>query len=143
MGRMAPTRKTPSRPRQHAPSASQMGRVLLMLENIQDQQKMLAEALGAFRSGVDVRFDEMEARLTRRLDVLEAVVREHSAMLKEHRTMLEEHGSMLMEHGRELCALRAELDRISRKLDHMASAAALEALEKRVAALEARVGIAQ
>jgi hypothetical protein len=90
--------------------------VQIMVEGVQDQVKLLAEGQTALRAELKEDLRQMEARLVARIEVLEMIVREHSAILKEHTA--------------ELRAIRMEMALLATKMQ-------VDALERRVAALEA------
>ena len=69
MSRVAVAKK--KKKKERAPSETQLGRVMVILENVQDQQRLLGEAFSSLREEMIRRFEELEARLTSRIEALE------------------------------------------------------------------------
>src|SRR5688572_26867942 len=70
------------------PSSDELGRVLILLEDIRAQNKMTIEAVEAGRRETSLEIQRLEARLTSRIEILEAVVRHHSEELRGIRSEL-------------------------------------------------------
>jgi DNA repair ATPase RecN len=100
------------------PSSEEFGRVLVLLEDIRAQNKATIEAVEAGRREISLEIQRLEARLTSRIEILEAVVRHHSEELRGLRS--------------ELASLKAAVMSLDAKVDR------LLALEARVSALERR-----
>lgn len=129
----------------HPPSETDMGRVILMLEQLRDDQKLMHEAINlrfdTLEAKVDRRFDQVEARLT----VLERTVAEHSrkidalrGMILDNREAIERNRREIEENRREIIAVKelaeknhAAIATVDRRL--------AESLEPRIATVEAKV----
>lgn len=99
-------------------SSDDFGRILVLLEDIRAQNKATIEAVEAGRRESSLEIQRLEARLTARIEILEAVVRHHSEELRGIRS--------------ELASLKATVATVETKVDR------LLALEVRVTALERR-----
>jgi DNA repair ATPase RecN len=100
------------------PLSDEFGRVLVLLEDIRAQNKATIEAVESGRRETSLEIQRLEARLTARIEILEAVVRHHSEELRGIRL--------------ELTALKATVNNLESKVDR------LLALEARVTAIERR-----
>jgi methyl-accepting chemotaxis protein len=121
-------------------------RVELKLEKIEGDLKLVLEVMhtgfASFRRDVQTHIDDLKARLS----LVEEIVRQNSRDITYVLTAIQEVGrtvqrntALMDEHTRELRDLRAAIDRIDDHLDEKAARAEVEAIEHRVAALEAEV----
>ena len=123
-----------SRKRQPKTSSTQMGRVLILLEEMREQNHATIEAVFSSEQRTNRRLEEIELKLTRRLDVLEVAVRMNSDEIRKNSEDIKKNSEDIERMSREIREMRGMLER---KADH----AALVALEQRVSALEKRVGL--
>ena len=73
-----------SRKRQPKTSSTQMGRVLILLEEMREQNHATIEAVFSSEQRTNRRLEEIELKLTRRLDVLEVAVRMNSDEIRKN-----------------------------------------------------------
>jgi chromosome segregation ATPase len=120
---MATRKRTTQKP----PSGTASGRVAILLEQIQEQNRATIEAVTSLGTSLRREISELRRDLTLRIEALEIAVRKNSEDIRKN-----------SEDIRKLQEQVAELTEVVRgKVDR----ADLEALALRVARLEARLGI--
>jgi predicted RNase H-like nuclease (RuvC/YqgF family) len=118
-----------------APSAAASIRGFgVVLERIESQMTAVLEAVTSSSERLDARIDLLEARLSQRISALEDVVRQHSQRI----SALED---VVRQHSERISSLENEVARLRHDFDHREERGRMEALEVRVAALEARLGL--
>ncbi len=123
-------------PRESSPPAAstETGRVLVLVEQMVEQNRATIEAVFAIDQKMGRRLEETEARLTRRLDALEGAVRLNSEGIKKNSEDIKKNSEDIQRMSGEIREMRTLLER-------KADQASLRDLEKRVSALEKRVGL--
>ncbi len=133
-------KKPVRRKRLRAPSDTAAGRVALLLEQIQEQNKATIEAVFAAEKRIRDDFGQRFDSLERRVAALEFVVKQHSEQLGRLESRMDGLESRMDRLEAEVRELKDAVSRIAGRLDEFATRAELKALEQRVAALEQRVG---
>jgi len=141
---MAGPRK-PKRP-ERPPSSTATGRMTLLLEQIQEQNRATIEAVFALEQRLEAKWEVRFARIEARLDALEVAVRLNTETLRQHSEILRQHTEMLRQHSDELRrqseaieGMRRDLNSQRALLERKGDTSRLEALEGRVSKLEAEV----
>ncbi len=101
----------------------------VVVERVDANVRALAEAIGATREGLTAQMSDLERRLSERISVLESAVRQNSADIQKN--------------SEDIAALRVEVARLRHDFDRRPEAAAFTDLDRRVSAVEARVGVTQ
>jgi len=113
----------------------------VVLERMESQMSAVLEAVTSSSERLDTRIDALEARLSQRISALEDAVREHS----ERISCLEREVAGLQEEvaglQKEVAGLQKEVASLRHDFDHREERGRMDALEVRVAALEARLGL--
>jgi len=137
-----------SRKRQPKTSSTQMGRVLILLEEMREQNHATIEAVFSSEQRTNRRLEEIELKLTRRLDVLEVAVRMNSDEIRKNSEDIKKNSEDIKKNSEDIKKNSEDIERMSREIREMrgmlerkADHAALVALEQRVSALEKRVGL--
>ncbi|MGQ0505098.1 MAG: hypothetical protein ACT4TC_07225 [Myxococcaceae bacterium] len=99
----------------------------VLLENMQEQNRATIEAVHALEGRMNTRFDDLERRLTLRIEALEIAVRKNSEDIRKNSEDIQE--------------LQMRVDALALELKKKPDADALKALEERVTRLEQRLGI--
>jgi hypothetical protein len=113
----------------------------VVLERIESQMAAVLEAVTSSSDRLDTRIDTLEARLSRRISALEDVVRQHSERVSALEQVVREHSKRIGGLENEVVSLKNEVARLRHDFDHREERGRMEALEVRVAALEARLGL--
>lgn len=134
--------------RRPAPTETPWGRVEILLEEIKSQNRSTLESLTALIEDFRNEIDEKIRGIHRRLDVLEAAVRQNSrdimllkAAVMENSADIRELKRETAELKREMSEVRIELSRVRTVVDQKAQASAVAEIDTRVTALEVRAGI--
>jgi chromosome segregation ATPase len=98
-----------------------------VLEDVRSQNRATIEAVLGQRQETKRLIEDLESRITPRLDVLESVVREHSGMLQAH--------------GHALDGLNQKVDRLEQKVDKLDER--LGVVEQKVDKLDERLGVVE
>ena len=109
-------------------AAEAFSHMTAVLENIEQQNRATIEAMFAMERRLTDRFEARFEKIDLRLDALEVAVRQNSADIRRN--------------SEDIAAMQRELHRLSGILGADRDVNAITALENRVSALEARVGIA-
>jgi hypothetical protein len=120
-----------------APSSTELGQVRLLLEQVVGQNKLVLEHVVSLNERFEARLAEALAPILARLDIIEAVLAEHSRILAEHSRILAEHSRILDAHSQALRELQAEAH--AARADRVADREILAKLDARVTALEQEV----
>lgn len=119
-------RRSPSRAK--SPSTAEAIRAQgVLLEQLGSQMTLVLEAVTSSKAELETSIRQLDARLSQRITVLEEAVRQLATELRG-----------VQEGQREL---REEVARLRRDFDQREERGRVSALEVRVAALEARLGI--
>ena len=112
-----------------APSGAESARAFgVVLERIESQMTAVVEAVTSATQRLDAKIDALGAHLSERISVLEQVVRQNSLDIRQN--------------SEDILALRNEVALLRHDFDHREERGRVDALEARVAALEARLGVA-
>ena len=130
-----------SRKRQPKTSSTQMGRVLILLEEMREQNHATIEAVFSSEQRTNRRLEEIELKLTRRLDVLEVAVRMNSDEIRKNSEDIKRNSEDIRKNSEDIQRMSQEIREMRGVLERKADHAALVALEQRVSALEKRVGL--
>lgn len=79
--------------------------------------KFVIEKVSDMEERINQRIDEKFAKLEMRLDVIEGVVKSHSATLQSHSQILEKHSQILEAHGKTLERIENILEKVVEKLE--------------------------
>jgi chromosome segregation ATPase len=107
-------------------------RMELKLEKIEGDIQLLIEGVHTGFASLERRLQEQIDKITERLDRLERVVQENR---RDIRFVMD----AVQENSREIRELRAALESVERKLEQKVDKAEVDAIERRVAALEAQL----
>lgn len=118
------------RPSAAPPSASKRGRLEILLEEIRSQNEATIDAVHALGRELRQEFRDEIGRLEQRLATVEAVVRQNSIDIQKN-------SADIQKNSADIRALREAVERLEQRAEGFADHARLEALERRVAALEA------
>jgi hypothetical protein len=118
---MAVRRTTRTKRAASAESASAAHDFGVVLEDLNSKMTVVLEVVTSSKAELVERMTKLEERLSDRISVLEQVVRQNS---------------------QDVLALRDEVERLRHDFDHREERGRVESLEARVAALEARLGVA-
>jgi hypothetical protein len=125
--------KSSKKPRSKATS-KEMSRVLVLMERMEEQNRATYEAVmaveGRILGAINPRLDKIELRL----DALEIAVRQNSEDIKRN-------SEDIKRNSEDIKALRLEVERLNTLLRVEADENVIQSLERRVRALEERVGI--
>ncbi|MFO0670027.1 MAG: hypothetical protein U0235_10435 [Polyangiaceae bacterium] len=108
----------------------------VVVERVDANVRALAEAIGATREGLTAQMNDLERRLSERISVLESAVRQNSADILKN-------SADILKNSEDIAALRVEVARLRHDFDRRPEAAGFTDLDRRVAAVEARVGVTQ
>jgi hypothetical protein len=136
-------------------SETQLGRVMLMLEQIQHGQELIVEHIDLRFDAMERRFEDRVVSIERRLDDVWNAVQMHSLKISPLTEQTALNTDQLAAHGREIGELRAQLRAEALTQDTafqanppsaalevmMASRERVDAIEARVAELEREIGI--
>lgn len=106
----------------------------VVLERIESQMATVIEAVTSSWQRLDAKIDGLEARLSERISVLEQVVRQNSLDIQKN-------SEDIRRNSEDIIALRNEVARLRHDFEHREERGRMDALELRVAALEARLGV--
>lgn len=106
----------------------------VVLERIESQMATVIEAVTTSSQRLDAKIDGLEARLSERISILEQVVRQNSLDIQKN-------SADILALQADIVSLRDEVARLRHDFDHREERGRVEALEVRVAALEARLGV--
>jgi uncharacterized protein HemX len=135
---MATRRKRTS---ERPPSTTSAGRMTILLEQIQEQNRATIEAVQSQGTSIRREMGELERRLERRIDALEAAVRQNSADIRQNSADIRQHAADIRQQADELREVRKQLAELTGVARGKPDTTALEALDARVTNLERRVGI--
>ena len=111
----------PATRKSKAPSATAPGRIELLLEDMRDQNRATLEAVMMLGDEMRGEIGTLRRELCARLDVVEAVVREHSADVRDLRNDVSvlqvgirelQHAVRIMTTQAEMHALQARVERL-------------------------------
>ena len=128
---MAATKKTP---RRRSPAETPIGRVTILLEQIQEQNRATIEAVFASEQRIRRDFEARFTSLEHRVAALEIAVRKNSEDIQELKTAVRKNTEDIQE-------LKRSVDEVRAAMAQKPDAAQLAALEVRVARIEMRLGI--
>lgn len=117
------TKTSRSKPARGATSTP-TGRQNVILERIEEQQRVVIEAVTSNREALERRMDEQGQKLSSRIDVLEIAVRSLAADVRQNTADIRQNS--------------ADIQAVAIKLDTRAEAGRVAELEERVEVLESR-----
>jgi hypothetical protein len=136
---MAAPRTTGAR---RAPSTAEAIRGFgVVLERVESQMAAVLEAVARSSDRLDARIDTLEARLSERISALEQVVRAQSERIVALENKVGALANEVAAMANEVAAMANEVARLRHDFDHREERGRMDALEVRVAALEARLGV--
>lgn len=125
-----------------APSTAESIRALgVVLERIESQMIGVIEAVTSSSERLDAKIDGVESRLLQRITTLEEAVRENSVDIQKNSQDIQRNSRDIQKNTEDIVALRNEVALLRHDFDHREERGRMDALEARVAALEARVGV--
>jgi chromosome segregation ATPase len=120
----------------------------VLLESMQEQNRATIEAVHALEGRMNARFDDLERRLTLRIEALEIAVRKNSEDIRKNSEDIRKNSEDIRKNSEDIRKnsediqeLQARVDALALELKRKPDADALKALEERVARLEQRIGI--
>jgi chromosome segregation ATPase len=128
----------------------------VVLERIESQMQFVVEAVTGLREELVAKIDDLEARLSARISVLEEVVRQNSLDIKKNSEDIKKNSEDIRRNSEDIKknsedirrnsedirVLREEVAQLRRDFEHRAELARMSALEERVARVEQKLGIA-
>ena len=142
---MAATKKTP---RRRSPAETPIGRVTILLEQIQEQNRATIEAVFASEQRIRRDFEARFTSLEHRVAALEIAVRKNSEDIQELKTAVRKNSEDIQElktavrkNTEDIQELKRSVDEVRAAMAQKPDAAQLAALEVRVARIEMRLGI--
>ena len=129
------TRRTPAARTKTLTTAEAIRAQSVLLEQLGSQMALVLESVTASRAEMDAKMTALEERLSQRIAILEEAVR---GLAADNRGIRAE----LSRLGDQVTRLSDEVARLRYDFDHREERGRLDALDVRVAALEARLGIA-
>jgi chromosome segregation ATPase len=143
-----------SKRRSPAPRTS-LHAVAVMLESLDKKFDALAEGQRASEQRIMQTMDERFAQVNRRFEILEAAVRQLAEETRRNREEIQKNSEEIQKNSEEIRKnseeirrnreeierLQADMQRFDRTLQGKLNQGALDSLERRVSALEARLGI--
>lgn len=118
--------------RQRPPSSTATGRLAILLEDIRDQNRATLEAVHALDVKLTRQMEQLRSDLTARIEALEAAVRILAERVQKNTEDTQKNSDAIDRMRREMAEVRLALQA-------KGNAEALEALERRVRALEQRL----
>jgi hypothetical protein len=113
----------------------------VMFEQLQSQMAVVLEAVTSTGQSLRAEMAACEARLSARIAVLEQVVRQSSEDIRRNSEEIRKNSEDIRALRDEVASLRAELTQLRHDFDHREERGRIDALERRVAALETRLGV--
>ena len=113
----------------------------LVLEDIRSQMKVVVESVTASTATLRSDMTALEARLDQRITVLEQVVRELVIEVRKNSEDIRKNSEAIRKNSDDIRAVRQEVARLRHDFDHREERGRVGALEIRVAAIEAHLGI--
>lgn len=128
---------------------------IVRLQRIEQQSRTIYDAVVSTHRHLEAKLEEGFDRLNRRIDALEAAVRQNSEDIRKLRAAVRQNTEDIRQNSEDIQKLRAEVRQnsediqklradlytLSLAIDRKADAEELAALESRVSALEQRVGV--
>jgi len=111
----------------------------VLLEDIRAQQNVMFEAMTSWRDELRREFREGFAHVNRRLDILEAAVRQNSEDIKKNSEDIKKNSEDIRRLSQELDDLRVEVRRLRADFDGREELARIVLLEGRVTELERKL----
>jgi hypothetical protein len=141
---MAPKKKrTAAKPRRPNKALEEAVRELgVRLEDVQSQMRLVFEAVTSLGQQFDAKLSAVEARLSERISVLESVVRQNSEDIRKNSEDIRKNSEDIRKNSEDIRQLQEEVAQLRRDFDRRAELARVDALEQRVAQVEAKLGIA-
>ncbi|WP_394827519.1 hypothetical protein [Pendulispora albinea] len=124
-------------------------------EQLQSQVATMLEGMLAGFARLDAKIDAVEARLLERIGVLEEVVRQNSADIRQNSADIRQNSADIRQNSDDIRQNAADIRRLDQRIDSLQEEVArlrhdfehrkeherFDVLERRVAALEARLGM--
>jgi chromosome segregation ATPase len=147
-GCASPVGATKKTPRKRSPAETPTGRVTILLEQIQEQNRATIEAVFASEQRIRRDFDARFSSLEQRVAALEVAVRKNSEDIQELKVAVRKNSEDIQElkvavreNSEDIQELKRSVDEVRAAMAQKMDAAQLAALEARVAHLETRLGI--
>jgi chromosome segregation ATPase len=126
---------------ERAPSATSRGRMELLLENILAQNAATIEAVQAFRGELLAKIDDVDVRLTGRMDGIESAVRHSTTEIQRvEKTLVVEIQRLdgrIDQVGGKIDQVESRIDRVEGKIDQVESK--LDRVEGRIDRVEGKL----
>lgn len=126
--------------RTKAPSETATGRLELLFEDLSRKVELGFETVLARMDSERAEELAFRVEITRRIDTLEAAVRELAAAVRKNTEDIRKNSEDIRKNSEDIATLRAEVAEMKLELRAAATQAQLQRLEERVTRLEAQVG---
>ncbi len=123
------------------PSATPMGRVLVMLEQIQEQNRATIEAVRSSETTLRRELSEVEDRLKLRVDVLDAAVRMNSEDIRKNSEAIRQNSEDIRQNSVDILRLNDQVEKLTVAVQEKPDTASMTRLEQRVRRIEERLGL--
>jgi chromosome segregation ATPase len=134
---MAARKKTTRRPK--APDDPAGPRFLVLLEQIQEQNRATIEAVWSLDQKMERRFEEESGKNELRFQSLEAAVRFNSEQIRKNSEDIRKNSEDIRELSDGLTRLATSMDALARRMERVEEAIGIKADAAVVAALDARL----
>lgn len=121
----------------------------VILEDIRSQMAVVVESVTSTRTELKADIAALDRKLSERISVLEEVVRQNSKDIRKNSDDIRKNSDDICKNSedirknsQDIRALREEVARLRHDFDHREERGRVGALEARVAAIEAHLGIA-
>jgi archaellum component FlaC len=139
------TKKSPAKRAARSPAARGEDALRardVLLEHIESQMQVVVEAVSGIRERLDTKLNELEARLSQRIEILEQVVRQNSEDIRKNSEDIRKNSEDIRKNSEDIEALRAEVAQLRRDFEHRAERARMDSIEARVTRIEEKLGMA-
>jgi hypothetical protein len=128
--------RNPKPPRSRPPSATKLGRIEVLLEDMRAQNRATIEAVLSTRQALEAKLDAQRLELLGRIEALEVAVRMNSEDIRRNSADIRQNSADIRQNTADIRQNTADIQRVLEKLDGKVDAVELARLEQRVAALE-------
>ena len=132
---MAQKRSAPRAPRTSTHALA------VLVEEVRQQNHAILEGIRSSEARILRVMDERFQAFERRLAALEAAVRQNSEEIRKNSEDIRKNSEDIRKNSEDIARLQAEVRRLDTTLQGKIDQSALDSLERRVSAIEARLGI--